>query len=58
MSKINELSMDIQELLNRGYSYNTIAQILEIPVSWVSETVDQVQDFDQYVIDNDFMDDY
>jgi hypothetical protein len=58
MAKISELSIDIQDLLFRGLGFNTIAHILEIPVSWVYEVATQAQEFDQYIIDNDFVDEY
>ncbi len=39
MSIMKDLSMDIQDMLTQGFSPNTIARILEIPVSWVYETM-------------------
>jgi hypothetical protein len=46
MSSINNLTLDIQELLDRGFSYNTVAHILEIPVSWVTEVSTQYDDLE------------
>lgn len=39
MSIMKDLSIDIQDMLTQGFSPNTIARILEIPVSWVYETM-------------------
>ena len=39
MSIMKDLSMDIQDMLTQGFSPNTIAGILEIPVTWVYETM-------------------
>jgi hypothetical protein len=39
MSAMSELSIDIHNMLTEGFSPNTIARILEIPVSWVYETM-------------------
>jgi hypothetical protein len=46
MSVISELSIDIHNMLTEGFSPNTIARILEIPVSWVYETMTQECDVD------------
>jgi hypothetical protein len=37
MSKMAELSMEIQCMLSRGYPPETIANLLEIPISWIFE---------------------
>ena len=37
MSRMSELSIDIQAMLEEGHEPRTIAQILEIPVEWVYE---------------------
>jgi DNA invertase Pin-like site-specific DNA recombinase len=39
MSIMKDLSIDIQDMLTQGFGPNTIARILEIPVSWVYETM-------------------
>jgi DNA invertase Pin-like site-specific DNA recombinase len=39
MSILKDISIDIQDMLTQGFSPNTIARILEIPVSWVYETM-------------------
>lgn len=39
MAAMSDLSVDIQDMLNQGYSPKTISLILEIPVSWVYETM-------------------
>ena len=46
MSIMKDLSIDIQDMLTQGFSPNTIARILEIPVSWVYETMTQECDVD------------
>ena len=40
MSKMSELSMDIEYLLKEGMSFVQIAQSLEIPVNFVVEAAD------------------
>jgi hypothetical protein len=42
MSKMSELSMDIEYLLKEGMSFVQIAQLLEIPVNFVVEAADLV----------------
>jgi hypothetical protein len=42
MSKMSELAFEISDMLEAGYLPVTIARNLEIPVSWVYETVDIV----------------
>lgn len=39
MSKMSELSIDIQAMLEEGHEPRAIARILEIPVEWVYEEV-------------------
>jgi hypothetical protein len=41
MSKIAELSFQIQDMLEAGYLPVTIARELEIPVSWIFEENEQ-----------------
>ena len=41
MSKMSELDLDIQYLLEKGKSPMEVARELEIPVSWVYEKQDQ-----------------
>jgi hypothetical protein len=42
MSKMSELAMDIEYLLNEGMSFVQIAQSLEIPVNFVVEAADSI----------------
>ena len=42
MSKMSELSMDIEYLLKEGMSFVQIAQALEIPVNFVVEAADLI----------------
>lgn len=46
MSKMSELSIEIQQLLSDGYSPTIIAQALGIPLSWVT-AADDFKDADQ-----------
>lgn len=41
MSRMSELSIDIQDLLEEGYLPVTIARQLEVPITWVFEEVVQ-----------------
>jgi hypothetical protein len=41
MSKMADLSIDIQDMLEAGYLPVTIARQLEIPITWVFEEVEQ-----------------
>jgi orotate phosphoribosyltransferase-like protein len=43
MSKMNELSLDIEYLLNKGLSFSQIARELDIPVHFVIEAADATQ---------------
>ena len=40
MSKMSDLSLEINDMLEAGYLPVTIAKNLEIPVSWVYENTD------------------
>ena len=40
MSKMSELDYEIKEMLDQDYVPATIARILEIPVSWVYESIE------------------
>ena len=44
MSKMSELDIDIKSMLERGSHPATIARILEIPVTWVYEYSDTVDE--------------
>ena len=44
MSKMSELAMDIEYLLKEGKSFAEIARELEIPVSWVYEKPEAVEE--------------
>lgn len=41
MSRMAELSFDIQDMLEAGYLPVTIARELDIPITWVFEDVEQ-----------------
>ena len=40
MSKLSDLSVQIQEMLESGMEPETIARVLEVPVSWVFVELD------------------
>jgi hypothetical protein len=40
MSKMSDLSVEINDMLEAGYLPVTIARQLEIPINWVYETTD------------------
>ena len=59
MSRMNELAIDIQEDLEKGIlSFAEIAAKHEVPSSWVVEVADAMRETDQYIMENDYMDDY
>jgi hypothetical protein len=41
MSKVSELSIEIQGMLEDGYLPVTIAKTLEIPITWIFEEIEQ-----------------
>ena len=45
MSVMSNLSLEIEAMLEQDFSPATIALILEIPVSWVYEVVDNLDEF-------------
>ncbi len=44
MSRMSELDQDIQDLLEKGKSPMEVARELEIPVNWVFETQESVEE--------------
>ena len=40
MSRMSDLYVEINDMLEAGYLPVTVARILEIPVTWVYETAD------------------
>ena len=47
MSKMNELSLDIKYLLGEGKSFAQVARDLEIPVHFVIEAAEFMQESDE-----------
>jgi hypothetical protein len=47
MSKMNELSLDIKYLLDEGKSFAQVARDLEIPVHFVIEAAEFMQESDE-----------
>lgn len=43
MSKMAELALDIEELLNEGISPKMVATILEAPIEMVYDTIEQLE---------------
>lgn len=41
MSKVNELYLDIELMLERGDHPATISAVLDVPVSWVYEVLEE-----------------
>lgn len=51
MSVMSNLSLEIEAMLEQDYRPGTIALILEIPVSWVYEVVDEIVDnMDEFAV--------
>ena len=44
MSVMSNLSLEIEAMLEQDFSPSTIALILEIPVSWVYEVIEEIVD--------------
>jgi hypothetical protein len=62
MSRMSDLMIDIQNDINRGeLSFHQIADKHLVPFSWVDaaalEMIQQAYDND-YIVDNDYFDDY
>jgi hypothetical protein len=47
MSKVNELYLDIELMLERGTHPATISAVLDVPVSWVYEVLDDAEKPDE-----------
>jgi hypothetical protein len=47
MSRMSELDVDIQDLLEKGKSPMEVARELEIPVTWVYEAQEVDEDSDE-----------
>jgi hypothetical protein len=47
MSKVNELYMDIELMLEKGTHPATISAVLDVPVSWVYEVLDDAEKPDE-----------
>lgn len=47
MSRMSELDVDIQDLLEKGKSPMEVARELEIPVSWVYEQPEEVAELQE-----------
>lgn len=59
MGGVKNLYTTIQEDLEAGkLSFAEIASKHEVPSSWVVEVADAMRETDQYIIENDYMDDY
>lgn len=55
MSKISELCLDIEMMLEKGDHPATISAVLEVPVSWVYEVLDtktETEEFDPFLTVN------
>jgi hypothetical protein len=47
MSKVNELYLDIELMLEQGTHPATISAVLDVPVSWVYEVLDDAEKPDE-----------
>jgi hypothetical protein len=47
MSKVNELYMDIELMLEQGTHPSTISAVLDVPVSWVYEVLEDAEKSDE-----------
>lgn len=55
MSKMAELALEIEDMLEQGTHPSTISAVLEVPVSWVYEVSDflkENEDFDPFLTVN------
>lgn len=50
MSKMSELVIDIEELLQQNYSVNTIAKVLNIPIEWVQSVSSTYESDENYEV--------
>jgi NADH:ubiquinone oxidoreductase subunit E len=46
MSVMSELWMDVQDMLERGESWQNVADTLNVPVSWVEEVAREIAEFE------------
>jgi len=59
MSRLRDLVIDIQEDIEAGVlSFRQIAWQREVPYSWVEQIAQEMLEQEQYVMENDYMDDY
>lgn len=54
MSRMSELCADIDLMLEQGYSPALIAQILEVPITWVYEANEIMEDESSTEVFNPF----
>ena len=47
MSKVNELYLDIELMLEQGSHPAIISAVLDVPVSWVYEVLDDAEKLDE-----------
>lgn len=56
MSKVNELYLDIELMLEQGSHPALISSVLDVPVSWVYEVIEDCEkteeDFDPFITVN------
>lgn len=52
MSKMSELHIDIQVMLNQGYRPATISSMLDIPESWIDDTDTQDEELEINELEN------
>lgn len=48
MSKMAELAMEVEEMLENGHDYKVVAEVLNIPLSWVIATAEEMVSYDPF----------
>lgn len=47
MSKMSDISIDIQDMLEEGVNPTKIAKILQVPLTWVYDTLEMMDTDDE-----------
>lgn len=53
MSRMAELSWEIEEMVNQGYTSIKIAETLHVPLSWVRSVEDNMNGCDYSIIEEE-----
>jgi hypothetical protein len=49
MSRMNQINLEIQEMLQDGFHPVKISKVLGVPLGWVYDTLEAMQDSDEPV---------